>query len=139
MGAALGAVHYGIYRLAAHLPGAFGRFWEWGFFWEIRPYKEWGTLIPRGWKKAGLEAQHLIERRFAERLGLRKSEIPAVVLEREFHWQVTGALFSKLPTGGSYNAQQIWKAYVEVYGKRLHHQDWLDAIWPYFERLGVKR
>ena len=137
-GAALGAVHYGIYRLAAHSPGAFRRFWEWGFFREIRPYKEWGTLIPRGWKKAGLEAHHLIERRFAERLGLRKSEIPAVVLDREFHWQVTGKLFGKLPTRRTYDLQTIWIKYVEAYTE-LGHQDWLEVIWPYFARMGVKR
>jgi len=123
------------------LPGAFGRFWEWGFFWEIRPYKEWGALIPRGWKKAGLEAHHLIEQRFAKRVfGLKPADVPAVVLEREFHQkEVTARLFSRLPTNrAKFEPQEIWNVYKDVYGA-LGHEDWLEAIWPYFAGLGVQR
>ena len=65
------------------------------------------------------------------------------MLDRSFHQQeVTAQLFSGklgLPTRGSYSLQEIWDAYVRVYGGELHRQDWLDAIWPYFERLGVQR
>jgi len=111
-----------------------------GLFRGIRSAGEWEAILQGVRKEAGLEVHHLIERRFAERLGLRESEIPAVVLDRTFHQQeVTARLFRELPTGRSYNAQQIWEAYVKVYGEKLHRQDWLDVIWPYFERLGVKR
>jgi len=130
--------------LAAHWPGAFRWFWEWGFFWEIWPCKEWGTLIPRGWKKAGLEAHHLIEERFAKRVfGLKSGNVPAVVLDRTFHQQeVTARLFRALPPGRNYTAQEIWNAYRRIYGagpEGLNRPDWLEAIWPYFARLGVKR
>jgi len=47
-------------------------------------------------------------------------------------------LFSALPTypKRSFSLQEIWNAYVEVYGE-FGHQDWLNAIRPYFESLGV--
>jgi len=84
---------------------------------------------------------HLIEQRFAERLGLREGDIPAVVLDRTFHQQeVTARLFSRnfLPTIRKYEPQDIWNAYRRLYGD-LGHPEWLEAIWPYFERLGVQR
>jgi len=51
---------------------------------------------------------------------------------------VTAALFRALPTGQSYDPQKIWDTYVKVY-RGLGHADWMEVIWPYFERLGVKR
>ncbi len=94
-------------------------------------------------KGADLQVHHLIEQRFAERLGLKPNDIPAVVLDRTFHQQqVNTQLFSKLPTGRSYDPQQIWDAYKLVYGPGpvgLNRPDWLEAIWPYFQRLGVQR
>jgi len=89
------------------------------------------------------DVHHLIEKRFAGIVGVKAGDLPAIRLERTFHQQeVTSRLFSGglgLPTGGSYSTQQIWDAYVRVYGRELRRQDWLDAIWPYFERLGVQR
>jgi len=61
------------------------------------------------------------------------------VLDRTYHQQeVTAALFRALPTGQSYDPQKIWDTYVKVY-RGLGHADWMEVIWPYFERLGVKR
>ena len=84
---------------------------------------------------------HLIEQWFATQLGLDPDNIPALVLDRTFHQEVTARLFRQgnLPTGGSYSLQKIWDTYREVYGGQLGRQDWLEAIWPYFERLGVLR
>ncbi len=83
---------------------------------------------------------HLIERRFATQPGLAPGDIPAVVLDRAFHQQeVTARLFSVLPTNRSYELQDIWRAYVRVYGEDLNRWDWLETIWPYLERLGVHR
>jgi hypothetical protein len=116
-----------------------------GLLREVRSAGEWEKIFERGVRQgAGLDVHHLIERRFAKRVfGVKPEDIPAVVLDREFHWQVTGNLFSSelgLPTKGSYNAQQIWDAYKRVYGgDTLQRYDWLEAIWPYFERLGVRR
>ena len=124
-------------------PQVIRRMYNLGVFRGIRSAGEWEAILQGVRKEAGLEVHHLIERRFAERLGLKESEVPAVVLDRTFHQQeVTARLFSELPTGGSYNAQQIWEAYKRVYGSGpggLNRPEWLEAIWPYFERLGVKR
>jgi len=124
-------------------PQGIRRMYDLGVFRGIRSAGEWEAILQGVRKEAGLEVHHLIERRFAERLGLRESEIPAVVLDRTFHQQeVTARLFRELPTGGSYSAQQIWEAYKRVYGSGsggLNRPEWLEAIWPYFERLGVKR
>jgi len=102
---------------------------------------EWEAILQGVRKEAGLEVHHLIERRFAERVfGLDPDDVPAVVLDRTFHQQeVTARLFRILPTNQkNYNPQQIWNAYREVY-EYLGHEDWLEAIWPYFARLGVQR
>ena len=112
--------------------------YEQGLFRGVRSAGEWEAILQGVRKEAGLEVHHLIERRFAERLGLRESEIPAVVLEREVHWQVTGKLFSKLPTRRTYDPQTIWNKYVEAYTE-FGHPDWLEVIWPYFAKMGVKR
>lgn len=95
--------------------------------------------LERGATGADLDVHHLIEQRFATQLGLDPGDIPAVVLDRAFHQQeVTARLFRRLPTGRSYEPQDIWKVYSEVY-RDLGYEDWLEAIWPYFERLGVQR
>jgi hypothetical protein len=110
-----------------------------GLLREVRSAGEWEKIFERGVRQgAGLDVHHLIERRFAERLGLRESEIPAVVLDRTFHQQeVTARLFSRLPTNrANFEPQEIWNVYKDVYGA---HEDWLEAIWPYFARLGVQR
>jgi RHS repeat-associated protein len=122
-------------------PQVIRQMYDRGLFRGIRSAGEWEAILQGVRQEAGLEVHHLIERRFAERLGLRESEIPAVVLDREFHQQeVTARLFQALPTNKSnYTAQEIWNAYTAVYGRDLKRQDWLEAIWPYFERLGVKR
>jgi hypothetical protein len=67
-----------------------------------------------------------------------------VVLDRTFHQQeVTARLFRRLPTNrAKFEPQEIWEAYKKVYGsgpEGLNRPEWLEAIWPYFERLGVKR
>ena len=110
-----------------------------GVFRGIRSAGEWEAILQKVRKDAGLEVHHLIAKRFAEDVfGLDPDDVPAVVLDREFHWQVTGALFSKLPTGRTYDPQTIWNKYVEAYTE-LGHTDWLEAIWPYFAKKGVKR
>jgi RHS repeat-associated protein len=125
-------------------PQVIRRMYDLGVFGGIRSAGEWEAILQGVRKEAGLEVHHLIERRFAERVfGLDPDDVPAVVLDRTFHQQeVTARLFRELPTGRSYNAQQIWEAYKRVYGSGpggLNRPEWLEAIWSYFERLGVKR
>jgi RHS repeat-associated protein len=112
-----------------------------GLFRGIRSAGEWEAILQGVRKEAGLEVHHLIERRFAERVfGLDPDDVPAVVLDRTFHQQeVTARLFSRLPTNrAKFEPQEIWNVYKDVYGA-LGHEDWLEAIWPYFARLGVQR
>jgi RHS repeat-associated protein len=122
-------------------PGVIRHMYDQGMFRGIKSAGEWADILAGVRKEAGLDVHHLIEQRFARRLGLKESEVPAVVLDRAFHQQeVTARLFQKgaLPTGVEYTAQEIWNAYWKVY-RELGHEDWLEVIWPYFERLGVQR
>ena len=124
-------------------PQVIRHLYDQGLFRGIRSADEWNDILNGVRRGADLDVHHLIERRFATQLGLDPGDIPAVVLDRAYHQQeVTARLFSSelgLPTRGSYNAQQIWDAYKRIYGDALQHQDWLEDIWPYFERLGVQR
>lgn len=117
--------------------------YEQGLFRGIRSAGEWEAILKGLRQEAGLEVHHLIERRFAERVfGMDPADVPAVVLERTFHQQeVTARLFSRdfLPTKRTYTPQEIWNAYRRLYRDELGHPEWLEAIWPYFERLGVQR
>ncbi|MBC7264512.1 MAG: hypothetical protein H5T64_09205 [Chloroflexi bacterium] len=68
-------------------------------------------------------------------------DILSVRLDKIFHQQeVTARLFHELPTYPSraFSPQVIWNAYTRVYGRQLGRWDWLEAIWPYFERWGVR-
>jgi len=123
-------------------PQVIRHMYDLGVFRGIRSAGEWEAILQGVRKEAGLEVHHLIEQRFAKRVfGLKPADVPAVVLDRTFHQQeVTARLFQALPTNKSnYTAQEIWNAYTAVYGRDLKRQDWLEAIWPYFERLGVRR
>jgi hypothetical protein len=115
-----------------------------GLLREVRSAGEWQKIFERGVRqKAGLDVHHLIERRFAEDVfGLDPDDVPAVVLDRTFHQQeVTARLFSRdfLPTNKTHTPQEIWNAYQRLYRDELGHPEWLEAIWPYFQRLGVQR
>jgi RHS repeat-associated protein len=110
-------------------------------FQDIRRADEWNDILSGVRRDANLEVHHLIEKRFATQLGLDPGDIPAVVLDKTFHQQkVTAVLFSRdfLPTRREHKPQRIWNAYRELYSN-LGHPEWLDAIWPYFERWGVQR
>jgi hypothetical protein len=121
-------------------PGVIRQLYDQGLFRGVKSAGEWDKILRGVRKGADLEVHHLIEKRFVRQLGLDPKDVPAVVLEKAFHQQeVTARLFSELPTRGSFTAQEIWDAYVQVYGRELGHQNWLEAIWPYFERLGVQR
>jgi hypothetical protein len=124
-------------------PGVIRRLYDQGLFRGIKSAGEWDDILSGVRKGADLEVHHLIEQQFAERLGLRANDLPALVLDKAFHQQeVTARLFRALPTGGKYSPQDIWNAYNKVYGSGfggLNRLDWLEVVWPYFERLGVTR
>jgi hypothetical protein len=68
-----------------------------GLLREVRSAGEWKKIFERGVRqKAGLEVHHLIEQRFAEKLGLDPANIPSVVLTREEHRVFTNMWRSKI-------------------------------------------
>ncbi len=108
-----------------------------GMFHGIRPAGEWMADLAGVRGSAGLAVHHILEKRFASLMGVEPNDIPGIVLTKVYHDQtITSELFKALPTGQTYNAQQIWNEYRRVY-TRLGHMDWLDAIWPYFAGRGV--
>jgi hypothetical protein len=103
---------------------------------EIRPARELlRESVP------GTEVHHLIEQRFADKFDVKPGDLPAIRLDKTFHQQeVTGRLFrgENLPTypPQEFSLQRIWNTYKRVYGEKLGRQDWLEAIWPYYEKTG---
>jgi hypothetical protein len=66
----------------------------------------------------GLEAHHIIEKRFAERLGLKASQMISVALTPEQHQIFTNIWRQQIPYGTNYNMltdSQIWLAAQKVY------------------------
>ena len=101
---------------------------------EIRPARE---LLAQSVPET--EVHHLIEQRFAKQFGVKPGDLPAIRLDKTFHQQeVTGRLFHQLPTNPQrqFTLQEIWNKYKIIYGEQLGRQDWLDAIWHYFEQTG---
>jgi hypothetical protein len=81
-----------------------------------------------------IQAHHLLEKRFAELWdGLNPDEIPAVILPRKAHEDLTAKLFSRLPTNrtGEFTKAEVWAAYQEVYTEAGAAQ-WLQHIEHYF-------
>jgi hypothetical protein len=76
-----------------------------------------------------LEAHHLIEKRFADELGITDDDsMPAVLIPGQEHDYWTSRLQSKtegLPVNRSYDLNQIWNLYSKVYAS---HPDWMDAV-----------
>jgi RHS repeat-associated protein len=91
----------------------------------------------------GTEVHHLVEQRFAHRIGVAPDDILSVRLDETYYQQqVTARLFRRgnLPTypPREYSVQEVWEAYKRLY-RMLGQQDWLEAIWPYFPDKGVTR
>jgi hypothetical protein len=94
---------------------------------EVRSAGEWKKIFERGVRQgAGLEVHHLIEQRFAEKLGLNPANIPSVVLTREEHRVFTNAWRKaigyrddpNLITTVNATPAHIWAAAQEVYANR---------------------
>jgi hypothetical protein len=98
-----------------------------GLLREVRSAGEWEKIFERGVHQgAGLEVYHLIEQRFAEKLGLDPANIPNVVLTREEHRVFTNAWRNAIGYRGDPNLitivnatpAHIWDAAQEIYAKR---------------------
>ena len=100
-------------------------------------------------RSRGLEAHHLLEKRYAGLLGISQSEIISVPLTPKWHRNVGGFgdnldnLISKElgkfgATPASATVDQVWKAHRNVYA-RAGYIDWAEAIYEaYFRPKGVQ-
>ena len=88
----------------------------------VLPYKALKKLS----KGTGLEAHHLIEKRFADTLGIKSDDILSVAIDKDTHKAITNAFKDKIKyntlfkkSGTLYtstaSAQDIWNAVVDVY------------------------
>ena len=100
-------------------PGVIRHMYDQGMFRGIKSAGEWADIFGSGLRQeAGLEVHHLIEQRFAERLGLDPASIPSIVLTQEEHRVFTNMWRSKIGyindnvplTTANATREQIWKA-----------------------------
>ena len=81
-------------------------------------------------KGSGLEVHHLIEKRFASKLGLKEDDMPSIVLTKEEHKKFTAAWREEIAYSNSKNgtttttatkedilnaAKKIYKDYTEIF------------------------
>jgi hypothetical protein len=105
-----------------------------GLLREVRSAREWEKIFERGVRQgAGLEVHHLIEQRFAKKLGLDPANIPSVVLTREEHRVFTNAwrnaigyenMNSEVRTATA-TLEDVWIAAQRVY---QDYPELLDAV-----------
>jgi RHS repeat-associated protein len=78
-------------ELGDKAPSAIRQLFDKGLLGEIKTYGEWDKIL-KGLKGGTLEVHHLIEDRFGYIFGLGRSKLPAVVLDINFHDDVTQLL-----------------------------------------------
>ncbi|MDE7417716.1 MAG: hypothetical protein K2N44_15670, partial [Lachnospiraceae bacterium] len=122
-------------------------------------YKELRKILKNMGASGQFEAHHLLEKQFAARFGVKKSDILSVALTKLWHRAVgakeTGDLGVNIDdrinkaleriTGMNYknakkNAtmQQIWQAHKEVY-ESIGHSDWAHVIYDaYVKSKGIQ-
>jgi hypothetical protein len=96
----------------------------------------------------GLEAHHLLEKRFASKLGVAEDDIIAVALTPSQHRNV-GQMGSNIDslimdrlkqfgtTAENATLEQIWRAHRGVYDE-MRHPEWAEAIYTaYFKDKGI--
>ena len=100
---------------------------------KILPYKQ-AKKLTSGFK-GKIQAHHILEVRHATNWSVKTGDIPAVILSKAQHNQITMALRQKLPYGTSYKGLEgkarVWRAYQEVY-TNYGYGDWLQHIERYF-------
>ncbi|WP_152754121.1 hypothetical protein, partial [Clostridium estertheticum] len=99
----------------------------------------------------GLEAHHLLEKQFADVLGVNKNDIISVSLTPQWHRNVNSAMGNNIDnlinskldsiltnTGkSSAGVQEIWEAHRDVYEK-IGQSDWANAIYEgYVKKFNV--
>ena len=85
---------------------------------------------------SGLEVHHLIEKRFAIKLGIKANDILSVAIDKDLHQKITKAFRNEigyaLDLGAEYTTitaspQQIWEATVNVY-RKLGLEEYLPLL-----------
>lgn len=97
----------------------------------IHPY----TVLRRAIRRTGLQSHHLIEKRFAEILGLKASEIPSIVLSKDAHLVFTNLWRKAIPYGedtANATKQGIMVAVEKVYND---FPELFDQAREYLRRL----
>lgn len=106
----------------------------------VMSYKELKKVA----KGTGLEAHHLIEKRFAKQLGVKQKDILSIAIDKETHAKITELYRKYIPydktkdaeiTTSTATLQDIWNATKQVYTE-LKMTEYLGLLKPYFE--GVK-
>ena len=82
----------------------------------VLPYKALKKLT----KGTGLESHHLIEKRFANTLGISENDILSIALDKDTHQKITNAFRKALPYSTmrnpqNHSMQKIWDKTKEVY------------------------
>jgi RHS repeat-associated protein len=88
---------------------------------SIGKYTEMAKLT-KGYKGA-IQAHKLVEWRHLKTSGISKSEVPAVILERTTHQDITNALRTEMPFGKKYTTEQMMNTYQKAYPS-----EWIDYI-----------
>jgi hypothetical protein len=96
---------------------------------KILPYRQ-AQNVTRGFKNE-IQAHHILEARHARRLDLNPKDLPAVILPRAMHSEISKALQSKLRTGtGKHTNEDILRVYQEVYSD-FGHPEWVSRVEQY--------
>ena len=67
-------------------------------------------------KGSGLEVHHIVEKRFADALGIKKeSEMLSIALDHDQHQVFTQAWRTAIPYGSKYKKDRIWEVAQDVY------------------------
>jgi RHS repeat-associated protein len=117
-------------------------------YYSFRELKELIRASGLSGHSVGFEAHHLVEKRFAEKLGIAEDEIISVALTPRWHrnvrgfganldYQIVGELKRLGTTPEAASLTQIWQAHKAVYF-RLGQVDWAQAIYEaYFKSRGI--
>jgi len=89
---------------------------------RIGTYSEMAKLT-KGYKGT-IQAHKLVEWRHLKTSGMSKSEVPAVILERTTHQDITNALRTELRYGEKYTTSQMMNSYQNVYTE----SKWIEII-----------
>jgi len=72
----------------------------------------------------GFEIHHLIEKRFADLLGVNKNQMPSVVLDHSTHSAYTQMWRQLLPYGQGHTIEEVYAAARLIYANSPDYLEW---------------